>query len=116
MKKIEITFKGKTETYAYKNNVNYEKAVKFCEKKGGTLPTRWFLWEYDHDQGKYRWELLGEKLKKVEDENFLWACTSDEYGSCCVWFVDLNIGITIDFHRNHAQSNHYALCTPALTL
>ena len=113
MKKIEITFNGKTETYVYKRGVDYEEAVAFCKKKGGTLPTRRFLWEYDHDQGKCRWELLGEKLKEVKNEEFLWSWTSDERDSCWVWLVVLTNGITIDLHRNHAESNHYALCALA---
>jgi len=107
MKKIEITFKGKTENYAYENNLDYEKAVKFCEKNGGTLPTHKFLWEEDKAQNKYRWELLYEQLK--EDEELPWAWTSEEYDFCRVWSVYLATGDAATLERSGANSDDYAL-------
>jgi len=114
MKNISITFNGKTETYAYENDLDYDEAVRFCGKNGGVLPTRWFLWEYDHDQGKCRWELLYEQLKEVEE--LPWAWTSDEYDSCGVWVVTLPSGATGPTIRSNAYYDTYALCAPAFTL
>jgi len=115
MKKIEITFKGKTETYTYENNLDHDEAIRFCKKNKGTLPTRWFLWEYDHDQGKSRWELIGKKLKKVED--YPWAWVSDNrIPQPYRWLVNLTTGGTDYKFRNEADYHTYALCSPALTL
>lgn len=113
MEKIEITFNGNIETYAYEDNLDYEQAKEFCKKNGGILPTRWFLWEYDHDHGKCRWELLEEKLKEVEDEEFLWTWTSDEYDPYRVWNISLATGETTGSSRGFAHYNLYALCVPA---
>lgn len=105
MKKFEIPFNGKDETWAISDDgMTFNESQEWIKQVGGTAATVADLWEVDSDTKLPRWLLL----KEAGATDWCWA-GEDPEDACFAYSVILYNGF-VDGYNRYIGDNFYALC------